>query len=222
MRILKKHDIRKKEILDKAEVLFIKKGYYKSTIEDILKVVGIAKGTFYYYFKSKEEVMDALIMRFVSYSAEKMKEKVNEHGKTAMEKLYDINSVDYHVTAGYREIYLQLKYCNNAEMQYKIIVKTIKKISPILERLVRQGISEGIFKTEFPREFAEFVMMYSQLIFENDILFFSKEILARKARAVASFMESILGVKKGSLDFIAQRYAYPAKNKNKPVSGRAS
>ena len=61
MRISKEYDERKNEILDTAERLFHTKGYEKTTINDILKEVNIAKGTFYYYFKSKEEVMDALI-----------------------------------------------------------------------------------------------------------------------------------------------------------------
>jgi len=95
MREVKEHNIRKKEILDKAQALFIKKGYSKTTINDILKAEGIAKGTFYHYFKSKEEVMDALIMRFVSLSAEIIEAKANQPGKNAIEKMRDIDSVDY-------------------------------------------------------------------------------------------------------------------------------
>lgn len=58
MRFSKKPDERKNEILDAAEMLFGTKGYSKTTNNDILNEVGIAKGTFYYYFQSKEEVMD--------------------------------------------------------------------------------------------------------------------------------------------------------------------
>ena len=53
-RIVKEADERRNEILDAAETLFTEKGYSKTTIIDILNQVGIAKGTFYYYFKSKE------------------------------------------------------------------------------------------------------------------------------------------------------------------------
>lgn len=50
MRIVKDGGERRKELLDTARRLFISKGYEKTSINDILKEVGIAKGTFYYYF----------------------------------------------------------------------------------------------------------------------------------------------------------------------------
>ncbi|WP_312609309.1 TetR/AcrR family transcriptional regulator, partial [Mammaliicoccus sciuri] len=65
MRTVKHPEERKNDILNAAEALFSTKGYQKTTIIDILKAVGIAKGTFYYYFASKEEVMDAIIDRII-------------------------------------------------------------------------------------------------------------------------------------------------------------
>lgn len=70
MRITKEHDERRNEILDTAEKLFYTKGYTKTTINDMLQEIGIAKGTFYYYFKSKEEVMHAMIERIVDLDLE--------------------------------------------------------------------------------------------------------------------------------------------------------
>jgi len=55
MRIVKEYDERRNEIIDTAKKLFITKGYNKSSVNDILNEIGIAKGTFYYYFASKEE-----------------------------------------------------------------------------------------------------------------------------------------------------------------------
>ena len=66
----KKPEERRNEILDTSEILFRTKGYTKTTINDILQTVGIAKGTFYYYFRSKQEMMDALVMRFIHNNVE--------------------------------------------------------------------------------------------------------------------------------------------------------
>ncbi|MDF2532153.1 MAG: TetR family transcriptional regulator [Clostridia bacterium] len=63
MRITKEYDERRNEILDTAEKLFHAKGYEKCTVNDILKEISIAKGTFYHYFRSKEEVLDAIVSR---------------------------------------------------------------------------------------------------------------------------------------------------------------
>ncbi|MCD7860688.1 MAG: TetR/AcrR family transcriptional regulator, partial [Oscillospiraceae bacterium] len=63
MRISKDADVRKAEILDAAEKLFQEKGYAKATTDDTLSATGIARGTLYYHFKSKEEILLAMIDR---------------------------------------------------------------------------------------------------------------------------------------------------------------
>ena len=61
MRIVKAHDERKNEIIDTAQNLFMTKGYSTCSVAEIIDAIGIAKGTFYHYFKSKEEVLDAIV-----------------------------------------------------------------------------------------------------------------------------------------------------------------
>ncbi|MBR6476951.1 MAG: helix-turn-helix transcriptional regulator, partial [Lachnospiraceae bacterium] len=68
----KEAEERKKEILDAAEELFIARGYDETSTSDILEKVGIARGTLYYHFKSKEEILDALIDRIMQEAARRM------------------------------------------------------------------------------------------------------------------------------------------------------
>ena len=63
MRIIKEADIRKNEILDAAGILFTEKGYENTSVTDIMNAVGIAKGTLYHHYKSKEDILNALIKR---------------------------------------------------------------------------------------------------------------------------------------------------------------
>jgi AcrR family transcriptional regulator len=58
MRIAKKAIIRKRELVDAAIDLFAEKGYEHTSVDDIINRVGVTKGAFYYYFKSKEQVME--------------------------------------------------------------------------------------------------------------------------------------------------------------------
>lgn len=87
MRISKKPENRKTEILNTAEILFITKENSETTINDILREVGIAKGTFYYYFQSKEEVMDAIVLRFIDIGVEAAKVIAADPDLKAPEKL---------------------------------------------------------------------------------------------------------------------------------------
>ena len=48
---------KKRKILEKAFELFRKNGYMDTKVEDITKALGISKGSFYTYFKTKEELL---------------------------------------------------------------------------------------------------------------------------------------------------------------------
>ena len=63
MRTVKTAEERKNEILDVAEELFAEKGYDNASTNDIIARIGIARGTLYHHFGSKEEILDAIVDR---------------------------------------------------------------------------------------------------------------------------------------------------------------
>lgn len=78
MRIVKNAEERKMEILDIAEHLFETKGFDNTSTNDILNEIGIARGTLYYHFKSKEEILDAIISRLTRQLLEKAKKLIEK------------------------------------------------------------------------------------------------------------------------------------------------
>ena len=58
---MKKGEKRKQELLKIAYQLFVEKGYENTSIDEIIATAGIAKGTYYYYFPSKEATLEAVI-----------------------------------------------------------------------------------------------------------------------------------------------------------------
>jgi TetR/AcrR family fatty acid metabolism transcriptional regulator len=60
-----KGELRKNQILDGAMKLIACNGYYETHVEDILREVKIGKGTFYLYFKNKEELFISILERFL-------------------------------------------------------------------------------------------------------------------------------------------------------------
>ncbi|MBH5318373.1 TetR/AcrR family transcriptional regulator [Paenibacillus sp. GSMTC-2017] len=202
MRITKKPDERKNEILDVAEGLFGSKGYSKTTINDILQVVGIAKGTFYYYFQSKEEVMDAIVMRYIELGVTAAKAIAANNELTAHEKMFQIIMAQKPNTSEKEQLIEQLHLANNAEMHQKSLVETILQLTPILTEVIEQGIEEGAFDTEYPRESIEFLLVSSQFLFDEGIFQWQPDELTRKAIAFTSIMEKTLGAKPGSFSYI--------------------
>src|SRR5690242_19757778 len=71
MRKKSENPIAKKKFLDAAQKLMIQKGFAATSLEDICKVAGLTKGSFFHYFKSKEALGKAVLERFCC-SSQKM------------------------------------------------------------------------------------------------------------------------------------------------------
>ncbi len=202
MRVSKKPEERKNEILDAAERLFAIKGYSRATINDILHEVGIAKGTFYYHFQSKEEVMDAIVMRYIESGVEAAKAIAADTTLTAHEKMFRIVASGGPETGGKERMIEQLHQVDNAQMHQKSLVETIVRLVPVLTEIIEQGIKEGVFHTQYPRETVEFLLVSSQFLFDEGIFQWEPEELAKKATAFAAVMESTLGAERSSFAYM--------------------
>lgn len=130
-RIVKEADEQRNEILDAAETLITEKGYSKTTIIDILNQVGIAKGTFYYYFKSKEEVMDAIIERFIEQDVQKARLIAMDKSISPVRKICRIIAAGQPRTDGPKDRMIEEFHLPaNALMHEKSIVRSILALSP--------------------------------------------------------------------------------------------
>ncbi|RST60297.1 TetR/AcrR family transcriptional regulator [Siminovitchia terrae] len=206
MRISKNPEDRKTEILDAAEMLFTTKGYSATTVNDILSKVGIAKGTFYYYFQSKEEVMDAIVMRFIDKGVEAAKAVAADPNLKAPEKLFQI-IVGQRADDGQKgQMIEELHQVNNAEMHQKSLVETILQLTPVLTEVIEQGIEEGVFKTPFPKETVEFLLASSQFLLDEGIFQWEHQEIMQKATALTHIIETTLGAEKGSFAYILGMY----------------
>ncbi|OIJ21525.1 TetR family transcriptional regulator [Anaerobacillus alkalidiazotrophicus] len=206
MRITKNPEERRNEIIDAAEVLFLTKGYSGTTVNDILQKVGIAKGTFYYYFQSKEEVMDAIVLRFIDSGVEAAKAIAQDSNLKAPEKIFHILMSQEADTNQKKEIVDQFHQVNNAEMHQKSLVETILKLTPVLASIIEQGIEEGSFKTPYPKETVEFLLVSSQFLFDEGIFQWQPHQLIEKAIAFSYIMETTLGAEKGTFGYMSQMF----------------
>ena len=86
----------RKEILNAAKMLFASKGYEETSISDIMDMVGGAKGMFYRFFQSKEEVMHALgnQMFFENNPFDAIKERNDLNGLQKIKLLLVLNQSD--------------------------------------------------------------------------------------------------------------------------------
>ncbi|HDR7163395.1 TPA: TetR/AcrR family transcriptional regulator [Bacillus cereus] len=205
MRIVKEYEERRKEILETAERLFLTKGYTKTTVNDILKEIGIAKGTFYHYFKSKEEVMDEIIMRIIKEDVTKAKRIVSNPDIPVLDKLIKILMEQSPKSGDVKEKMIeQFHQPNNAEMHQKSLVQSIIHLSPVLTEVLEQGIEEGIFSTPYPQETIELLLSSAQVIFDDGLFQWKPEEMMRRAKAYIKMMEVSVGAEEGSFDYMIE------------------
>jgi len=69
-------EIRREELMDAAQRLFLEKGFDETSVDEIVRAAHVAKGTFYWYFKSKDDVLLALQTRFIDRFCSEIEEAV--------------------------------------------------------------------------------------------------------------------------------------------------
>lgn len=204
MKKSKSPEARKKEIMDVAETLFITKGYAKTTINNILSEIDIAKGTFYYYFKSKEDVMDAIIDRFITIEVEAAEAIATDVTLKAPDKIFRIIMGENHHGNKKEKMIEELHEVSNEKMHQKSLIETIKQLAPILTRVIEQGIVEGVFETPYPRETVEVLLVSSGFIFDDGIFQWDEEEKIQKAKAFVYILETVLKADKGDFQYLLQ------------------
>ena len=130
VRVVKEHDERKNEIIDTAARIFGQKGYDKSSVNDILNTIGIAKGTFYHYFKSKEEVLDAVIGKATEMIEERVSEVAGNAALSPEDKLmgvFQAMQIENQMEEGFLE---EMHRPENALMHQKSLVSIMNVLTP--------------------------------------------------------------------------------------------
>lgn len=200
MRVVKEAEERKEEILDAAEKLFAAKGFDNTSTGDILDAVGIARGTLYYHFKSKEDILDGVIERITSRLMKDAGEIVRNRELPVLERLTKaIMSLNVESGIGY-EIMEQVHRPQNALMHQKMQTTLLAGINPILTELVKEGIEQGICHTQYPESVVEMTMLYANTAFDElNIVGLGPEQREKKIAGFIYNMERLMGMEEGSL-----------------------
>ena len=193
---MKKGERRKQDLLNIAYRMFIEKGYENTSVDDIIIEAGIAKGTYYYYFESKEATLGAVI--------EMMIEKAEIVAKAALMNPVSIPqklaSVVYAFQPNKDEVVITdvLERKENIVMHDKIGKKIVEVAVPILSDIVREGIAQGIFACTNVEERVKMLLIMSQNMFDYGA-YSNKDI-----EVYVDMLEKSLGAKEGTMSFISE------------------
>ncbi|WP_418302829.1 TetR/AcrR family transcriptional regulator [Lysinibacillus fusiformis] len=200
IRITKSASERRNEILDTAESLFSEKGYEKTSTTDITKKMGVAQGTLYYYFKSKESLANALIDRQLNGIKQEFTEVIYNETLTAYEKIAWIFVYELDDPTGHVDIFKYLQHDSNATLRQILHVQTICQFTPLLTDLNIQGNNEGLFHIENPTLVAEFFLSTIHHWVDSSLFKWNKDERIARIKAIQSTFEHLFGVPHGKFD----------------------
>jgi AcrR family transcriptional regulator len=159
--------------------------------------LGIAKGTIYYYFKSKDELLEAVVNDIVDEAAVYMQTLVDQTKGSAMDKLSVLIKAG-NLTEDNRSLWEDLHRQGNENMHVRILAMALAKQAPIYAELIKQGCEEGIFQTDTPFETAECMLTAFSFLTDVGIYHWTQEDIARRIQAFPLIIEAQLKAPKGS------------------------
>lgn len=198
MRITKVHEERKNEIVEIAERLFRVKGYDKCTVNEIINEVGIAKGTFYHYFKTKEEVLDTIVSSYREKVVSKaigvrMIDNISSEEKLMLTliAMWITRKID-------NDKFNDIHRADNALFHQKLLNQIVMAMSPILVKIIEEGIEKGVWSCNYPLQYMQILLSSSLTLTEEGIFELDSNSQVKVMEALISVLEKMLDVPEDS------------------------
>lgn len=140
---------RTQQILEAAVNAFVKLGIANTRMEDIAQEAGLSKGTIYLYFKSKEElifaILDSFLARELAYATELLTTEISVTEK--INKLIDIVVADMAQIKPMTPLYMEFIAQAARDESVRIILqKPFKEFMDVFSALIEQGVAHGEFR----------------------------------------------------------------------------
>ncbi len=191
-------------ILDALQTLLQKKDMKTISVQEIARTAGIGKGSIYYYFPSKDKILEALIERSYKKPLELAKNLTTQTDIPALTRMAMLfqacrtSSAEFlrqrkpSTMTGAEKAFLHQTYINYL----------VTELKPVLTSIIEQGIETGDIKFDYPAALAEIVLIVLTLKLDNTIVPASEEEIAQTIRGLISLLEKGTGNATGVLNFL--------------------
>jgi AcrR family transcriptional regulator len=157
-RITKTVEERRQEIIDSAKKLFSENGFDKTQMADISKEMEVAQGLVYHYFKSKIEILYAVIDEIAGENEEIIRQVMSDYYGSAVDCVNMIfkNLMNKENLDKYGTLFSSLKE-DQGVMEY-VSKKISMSTEPFVLSVIELGNVDGSWNCEYPQETARFIL----------------------------------------------------------------
>ena len=164
----------REKILNTATQLFIQKGSEKTSMQDIAQTAGISKGAIYHHFKSKDEIVLAVLRSRQELMEEEMKQwlKATEN-LTGREQLQTILKSNLESQTARATDGIVGEYEKDAGFILTMMRDNLRIGAPLVSDIIKKGMADGSLRTQYPDQAAEVFLLLVNFwmhgtIFESD------------------------------------------------------
>ena len=194
------------QIIDAFYTLMINEDISRISVSEIAKQAGIAKGSIYYYFSSKDEILDALIKRTYSGALEVAKEMLHRTDLSIFERLTNITSECIAATKNFlkrSEVIRNKPDATNgtydsAYFHQQFMKHSIIDFKDVYTALIQQEIDKGTFPFDSAAEIAEIILIVLAVKIDNTLSPASDENNAKTMQTLITLLEKGTGYEKGA------------------------
>lgn len=222
----RKNPERRQEFIAAAQRLFFTKGYEKTSINDLLKEVGVSKGAFYHHFESKQEVLEAIVENFMNQAIFSLQEIISDQSMSALDKCQKVLQLAFRwkmtQETEIAEIRRLLRTDSNIILFHKLQKAWLKAATPKIAMVIQQGNSEGVFDVENIAETSTLLLTITSTLTDEIVALESTtpdshhhdESILKKLEALQTAVERLLGAPSGSIPIIDEHTDVNSGQKN--------
>ncbi len=152
-------EARRAELVLAAATLFAKRGVANTAVSDIVKAAGVAQGTFYLYFASKDDALLAVVERIGSTMMDEVTARLGA-GASAIERMHALGNALSSLAAqpDALDIITLMHLPENRALHDRLAEDLTPRLIPLVEAIIEQGVAEGVFHVSDVRAAAWFVL----------------------------------------------------------------
>lgn len=192
-------------ILDAMQELMNDDSCTTISVSDIARRAGIGKGSIYYYFPSKNDIMEAVIERSYSLAIEKCMTLTTTPDMDALKKM----EIIFHTcTEASTELKRQeargsfMEIQQSALTHQKFLRFLIRSLKPILSDVIHQGMTEGSIHSPYPEETAEIILIVLTVKLDNHIFPSTQDEIRSLLRVFSWMQAKSMDIDMEHLDFL--------------------
>ena len=203
--MLMAESIKSQKILDALQQLLEEKSIRHISVSEIAEKAGIGKGSIYYYYPSKDAIVDALIRRSYEQpllTAKSLSSRTDISSFTRMAMLFQAcrNSSVVFIRQKHRS---ETSAQDLALLHQKYLNYLVSELKPVLTEIISQRIACGEIHFDYPAALSEIALIVLAVKLDNSLVPSTPEEIEDTLKGLISLLEKGTGVPAGTLDYLS-------------------